>query len=68
MQADGLLDDDRAALRVIHDPVKVLDVTKAIAAQGEGVGAEPKALRADGVQDLSVPGAFFDDSLFRCIV
>ena len=45
MQANGVLDDHWTSLRVIHDAIKVLDVAKAVAAQGQGVGTEAEALR-----------------------
>ena len=45
MEADCVLDDDGAALAVIDHTVKVLDVAQAVTSQGEGVGAETKALQ-----------------------
>ena len=60
MQADGTLDDHRAALRVIHDAIKVLDVAEAVAAQGQGVGTEAKALSGGKGTSVSTQQGFWD--------
>mmetsp|Transcript_39335 Transcript_39335/g.87542 ORF Transcript_39335/g.87542 Transcript_39335/m.87542 type:complete len:618 (+) Transcript_39335:782-2635(+) len=47
VQADGILDDDRLPLAVIHNTIKVLYVAQAVTAQGQGVSTEAKAIVTD---------------------